>query len=287
MATTGQKWAIGCGIGCLLVVIALGAVGTCGYFGFREIKERADEMEAVSGELAARFGPPASWQPDPGPALPTTDVWTFVAVRETLQVAGADLARQIRTLDGTGPAGAVAKVRAVMSFVPAVVGYLARRDAVLLEADLHPGAYLYLYSSSYFVLLGHDPGAGPDFDVSGGEDGPGAVVKWEFGDEPQDAGSGGESPAERQRRVRRELNRELRQVLENQLAAVQAAGRGDGGWASELAAEIARLNQDRWRIPWQDGLPAELAASLETYRAELEATWVPELNVLEVARDDH
>jgi hypothetical protein len=215
-----------------------------------------------------------------------------VAVRESLLVAGADLVTRIRIMEGDRDASFLEKARAWMAFVPGVLGYLAARDAALLEAGLHPGAYLYLYSTAYLAWLGHDPATGPDLAVhtgDGGSDG----VQFEFGGPDHGgpdhgAGSdGGHGDHELTWQVRRKLNRTLAPILENQLAALRARGRGDTPWADRLVGEIDRLRSDALRLPWQDDLPAELADSLAPFRRALAATWVPELNVLEIIGDEN
>ncbi len=281
MASTGRNWAIGCGVALLIGLIALGGIGTCVYTNFRDLGGQVEEMETATADLAARFGPPESWTPDPGPELPFSRLATFVAVRESLLVAGEGLARQLRILDGSEPAGAMEKVRAGLGFVPAVIGYLAGRDAILLEQGLHPGAYLYLYSTAYLAWLGHDPGAGPDLDLQAHGDGePGVHVELGNGDGHGDRAS-------HELRVRRRLNDVLTPILENQLDELRARGRGNEDWATTLTEEIARLQADPHRYPWQDGLPDALAGSLAPHRAALVATWAPELNPLdlELVRD--
>ncbi len=281
MASTGRNWAIGCGVALLIGLIALGGIGTCVYTSFRDLGSQVEQMEASTAELEARFGPPTAWTPDPDPEFPFSQVATFAAVRESLLVAGAGLATQLRILDGSESAGVMAKVRAGLGFVPGVIAYLARRDAILLEEGLHPGAYLYLYSSAYLAWLGHDPGAGPDLDLQGHDDGePGVHVNLGKG-EGHDDGS-------HELQVRRRLNGLLTPILRNQLAELRARGRQTEEWAVTLATEIDRLESDPHRYPWQDGLPAAMAASLAPHRAALEATWVPELNPLELELEhDH
>ena len=70
MASTGKKWAIGCGIGCGLMLIAAGGVGTCGYFAVRELKEHGEQIEQVSDQVKARWGEVDDYTPPAGGAIP-------------------------------------------------------------------------------------------------------------------------------------------------------------------------------------------------------------------------
>ena len=60
---------------------------------------------------------------------------------------------------------------------------------------------------------------------------------------------------------------------------------GDAAAREALANEIAAMEDDRRRLPWQDGLPATLAASLEPHRERLEATYDPVANAFELGRN--
>ena len=92
----------------------------------------------------------------------------------------------------------------------------------------------------------------------------------------------------RQRRRERALtylNRQLHAMLRHQLAGVAAGNRNAESlqWHQTLAAEIRSLESDPYRLPWQDGLPQQLADSLAPYRTRLEASYSALANHLELA----
>jgi hypothetical protein len=79
----------------------------------------------------------------------------------------------------------------------------------------------------------------------------------------------------------------LRTMLRNQLAALATAGSDAepaDGWRREQQAEIDRLEAEPDRLPWQDGLPPALAASLAPYRGRLGAAFCAATAGLELTR---
>ena len=73
-------------------------------------------------------------------------------------------------------------------------------------------------------------------------------------------------------------------MLRRQQAALEPLEASPDGeaWRRALAAEISALEADRFRIPWQDGLPEVLRQSLEPFRARLEASYSSMCNPLEI-----
>ena len=62
-------------------------------------------------------------------------------------------------------------------------------------------------------------------------------------------------------------------MLRCQLAKLREPGAGGAAdkWRKALVAEVKALEADRYRLPWRDGVPAVLEASLKPYRERLEA----------------
>ena len=80
-------------------------------------------------------------------------------------------------------------------------------------------------------------------------------------------------------------------MLKNQLAQLASGGEaGNPGsdtaagiaWRERLAAEIAALEADERRLPWADGLPEILEASLRPFRDRLETSYSPMINLFEI-----
>lgn len=278
MASTGQKIAAGCGIGCLLLVIVFGGIGTCGYFGIKKVVDEAESLEVVYDDLAQRHGPPESYSPPADGRLEPLQMELFLTVREAMLAEGAELDQILRTLDDGegGKPGVVAKFRAGASFLPAVIRYMEAHSGTLLAQGMGLGEYAYLYTLGYYVMLGHDPGDGPDFELNsdpGDENERG--VQWNV--DTEDAGA----HERRARNSREAINTLMREVLANQREAAALAA-VDPDWLDALDRELDNLREDWERLPWEDGLPPRLDESLAPYRSRLEATWSPYLNALEL-----
>ncbi len=115
---------------------------------------------------------------------------------------------------------------------------------------------------AYYAWLGHSPAEGPE--SAGGED------EAEFGPRMGNASSG-------------RIRGDLLQMLRNQLAALPDDA--DEAWRETLAGEIEAVEADSRRLPWQDGLPAQVAASFEPYRDALETSYSPVTNAFELGRN--
>jgi len=285
MAGAGKKWFIGCGIGCGLMVIILGGVGTCGYFGFKQLEDKVEGMEENADAVRARFGDPADFVPALDGTVPADRMETFLAVRDGMAPFRNETSEMLSVLDGD-EANFIAKAQAGMKMVPALLGFINQRNQVLLEQGMGVGEYQYIYALSYFVLLNHDPADGPGFQLSGDNesDNGNVNVKW---------GGGGDDGTREDRagRVRRFVNNIQSEVLENQLEAYRAslpAGTdlASDPWGAQLGAEVEALKLESLRFPWEEGLPEQIRASLEPYRDQLAATYDPLTSVIEMGLTD-
>lgn len=289
MASTARKWFIGCGIGCGFMLLAVGGVGTCGYFGVKKVQQRVERLEAGFDDLATRHGRPGEYVP-PADAVVTADqVGTFLAVRRDLAPARDDLAAVLASLDGSGDgAGILAKFQAGFSLLPRMFDFIDQRNAALAEHGMGVGEYLYVYSVVYYAWLQKDPADGPAFTVAEHD-------AWDADEDPDVSmnfgwrGGGRDSERNRERR-RAGLQRYVHKLQADWLANQRAVADGPGapaGWTDALAFEADRQAADPRRLLWQDSLPAPDEAVLAPFRADLEASWSPMMNVVEVGLVEH
>lgn len=305
MAGTAKQWLVGCGIGCgLMVALGLG-LGAAGYYGVRHVAKRAETLEAASDSLATKYGPPEAWAPPLDGGLDPARIEAFLEARRLMAPERERTANNLAVLDGSKGSSVPAKIAAGVDFVPRLLGFIEERDRALLQVDMGPGEYMYIYSVAYFGLLAKDPGDGPGFHLArdGAED---RGHSWSFGKQGESGdgrveigGSGGsgdsgdEAKREevRQQRVadiRELLNRVQRENLRRQLAAVDASGDGiaRASWRQALAAELAAMEADPARLAWEQGLPEPTRAALEPFRARLEAGYDGMTGVLELGLND-
>jgi hypothetical protein len=274
VSSTAQKWLLGCGIGCGVVIFLIAMTIGGGVWFARGLKGRFDTAASKGTELATRFGEPEDWTPPADGAEPAARVEAFLAVRDSLRETQARFAETFdafrRVSDKQQPrrfGDVLRAARGGMSIAPLLGEFYSRRNSALNSVGMGMGEYTYIYALGYYGCLGKSPDAGPK--------------NFHYDNDDRDRG----------RDIRPRLHRQLLAHLRNQLVAVEAMPAAVvAAWRDTLAAEIARLERDDRRLPWEEGLPPAIAAAFAPYRERLEMTWSDASNVLELTeakRDDH
>jgi hypothetical protein len=272
------------------VVLVLGLLGWGGYLLIKDIVGRAERAEEVMAEVRERYGDVSEFQPSASGTLPPERVEAFLRARELMadERAAAEASLSVLSSEGAGEAErvpgfmgwllqwglGVARVEGVTSLLPRVIGFVAARNEALLETGMGPGEYLYVYSIVYYSWLGRSPADGPAITLVGDDHGDGQGQR--TGQDEFDV-----------REKRRELvltrvNETLLPMLRRQLEGVDKNPGADPRWSEQLAAEVEAMESDPFRIPWRDGVPEPIGESLEPYRRELESSYSPLCNPLEV-----
>lgn len=284
MASTGQKWLMGCGIGCLTLVILAVLSIYGGTYCVRNLVKDFDQAEKADKELASRYGAIDDYTPPldgvPAPAR----LEAFLAVRDTLGRYREELADKFasfRRLE-TGRKDVLSVLGAVkggITIAPLLGGMFAARSAALADHGMGMGEYIYIYCLAYFSFLGRDPRQIP-------------------ADMSSDHVQGSDDLRERVHRHMARLLGNLQAALDEQAPAAAAAGGGRAGagqpggrdpgaaaradFRASLDRELGLLLTDPGRVPWQDGLPPAIEAALAPYRDRLERTYDPALNLFEL-----
>ena len=73
----------------------------------------------------------------------------------------------------------------------------------------------------------------------------------------------------------RRMHRMLLPMLQNQREqlSVRGTAKALSEWEALLVSEIQAMEDDRFRLPWEDGLPDTIKTSLEPYRDRLEQSY--------------
>ncbi|MBN2171673.1 MAG: hypothetical protein JW819_10190 [Candidatus Krumholzibacteriota bacterium] len=277
MASRGTKWLVGCGAagGAVILIVIL-----VGYFLVRGAIREVRQVVEVQQELVERLGAPESFVPAADGDVPPDRLDRFLAVRASLLGPGDRLRDGLadfppdEMLDGdVGARDVLRTLRSLGDLLSPIIGYLNARNRALIDQEMGLGEYLYIYSSAYYSLLGHSPGDGPVL-----RKGPDAGERLFEGDGEGTFDS--DKTWDRYRRV-------MIEILGNQLAALPDADTGEAGaWRERLREEIARLRRDDRHVPWSDGLPPALAASLTPRAERLEESYRADLNCFELAPMD-
>jgi hypothetical protein len=284
-SSTTKKWLIGCGIGCAVVILIVLILIASGYFFIKNIVDEFKDTEAVTEVLTERFGRITDFCPNPDGAITAERVEAFLSAREAFRpireriaesLAKLSQKKDIDEVEVGKPRSVFTMMRLGFGIIPQTAEFIKTRNEALLEAGMGLGEYYYIYVMAYYSWLGKSPEDGPGFQIVGP-------------DEDEDFGYWGREDSQemRQERMRRRLNRMLLPMLHNQLEKLQTEGGAAtlGNWQQELEREIEAMEEDRERLLWQDGLPAVIETSLRPYRDQLEASYNPLTNPLEMIID--
>ncbi|HVP91931.1 MAG TPA: hypothetical protein VMS75_12030 [Terriglobales bacterium] len=280
---SANKWLVGLGIGCggIVVIIIVLVIG--GYLFVRNATQGFRESDELMKSVAAKYGRAEDYCPDPGGAIPSGRLETFLAVREAAASARAKVEESLEALmrrrDGAGgrdrsPGSVFQAMKTGIGMVPQISEYLKARAQALLDKGMGGGEYDYLYVIAYYSWLRKTPMDGAGFQFLG----PGRDTS-----DPDDQDALAVSKDMHLMRI----HRLVLPMLQCQLAKLGPAGKAGTGdkWRETLAAEVKAMEADRYRLPWQDGAPAEIDVSLRPFRNRLEASFGRMADLFEVATD--
>lgn len=289
MSDQKTNWLLGCGIGCGVVIMLCVAVIAGGFFFVRDTMEGFDAAIETRGELVDQFGEIGEFTPTADGSIPRSRMETFVTVREATQPArdqvvksfsGLPLTKQeSREIDQQSfftKLGTVFRIgRSAVGLGAHIGSFFQQRNQALLDHQMGPGEYSYIYVLAYYSWLGQSPDDGPDNADRWSDDAD--SVEWELS-EDDERGHG---------RLKKRLYGNILKIMRNQFAALPTESEEPDlrQWRNRLEAEIEALEEDRNRIPWQDGLPEALAVSLEPFRQTLLSSYHPMANEFELLRN--
>lgn len=271
MSSTASKWIAGCGIGCL-VVIAIAAVLVYGGYTFvRGTIEGANEVKQSQAALDAALPSIGEFVPWPDGAVPPDRVASFLEVRSALAERRQELSGTVEHLDKVNDEGSfwskLGSLRKGAGVSTEMFDFLAVRNDTLLQNQMGLGEYAYIYATVYYAWLGHDPE-----DMGGrvrnrGRASGGVIVNTDAGVEGSMVG---------------EYRRIMIAMLRRQVQSAKLEGSLDQQGIDVIETELERLILDAERLPWQDGVPAAIAANLEPYRDELDSTYDARTQIFEL-----
>ena len=287
------KWLVGCGIGCAALVALVVAVGFGAFYAVRDVVRNFEQVNETVSDVDKRYGEARDYTPNPDGRIPPDRIRAFLAVRSRTRPTRDEFRQTMTDIEvastgkGRGVGAGFRTVRSALG-VPRLLGRLySDRASALLENQMGFGEYLYIYSVAYYSFLRKDPGDGPEnFKMSDDH-----TITIE-GREAREAAL--ETHREHAiGQVRTLFRRFLRNAVEP-AAAAEAAPEAEAlperppigenlEWRQAVQKELDALDSKWDRIPWEDGLPKQIEESLAPYRAELEASYDPMLNLLEFA----
>jgi hypothetical protein len=277
MMTKSQKWLIGCGAGCgLLVLIIVALVGGAALF-VRDKVQVVREASQSRRELVNAFGAADSFIPPPDGAITRDRLELFVSVRDSLRDAQKTLDGAIASFDAGRLAEApgqghrsLGDVLEILNdfgnLITPIGAFVNHRNRVLLDRKMGLGEYAYIYAIAYYSWLGHSPSDGPD------------LLK-KLGNRDRDRSSG-ETSTFTPDNIRRHYRRLMLRLLGNQLDEIK--GVEETEWRRTVEEEIDRMDRDSERVAWQECLPPRVGQALEPFRKQLERSYHASTNCFEL-----
>jgi len=249
-----KQTAIGCGV---LMVIAIALPFVLGVMMMGPFQRAVDDRHVIEEQ----FGPQEAYVP-PASGVPSADrIEVFLGIRRAFAEPCADLThaeeqmQKMETFDDQDEIDRTEAMKAVFSLTKSMMGvgpvlghYYELRNQSLLEAGMGLGEFTYIFAIAYNDRLLDEPEGDQLF-----------------------------GPTATNRRVRKALL----SMLESQLEVLQSKG-GEEADIKALEAEVAAMQEDDRRIPWQDGIPPAMTDALAPYRAELDELYCPAMAPLEL-----
>jgi hypothetical protein len=278
---SSTKWLIGLGIGCggIVVIVIILLIG--GYFFVKSTTQGFRDSDELMKSLTARYGRIEEYCPEPGGTIPAGRLEVFLGVREASAPARAKLEESLEVLvkdreakgaHGRSPGTIFEALKTSVGMVPQISDFLKSRAQALLDREMGAGEYYYFYVIAYYSWLKHPPMDGAGFRFMGpGND--------QTDPDDQDA-----LTVSKDMNLMR-IHRLVLPMLQCQLAKL-GEGRPGGPqdkWRQALAAEVKAMEADRYRLPWQDGVPAEIDSSLRPFRERLEAGFSRMADLFEIS----
>jgi hypothetical protein len=277
VSKTTTKVLAGCGVGCLLATVVLVGVGWMGYRWARMAAEAVEAAGRTENQLEEQYGKVRNFHPPADGWVPADRLEAFLVVRDSLAPERAALSEAITALAATDSEGGMVSglraARAGVRLAPRTLEFASARNQALLDVRMGLGEYTWSYWLIYYAWLGHsaDDSLLHEFmaERAGSHDG----VEMHFGDgmEPE--------------RITWRLRRDIRAMLRTLEGEIESDPERSSLWEL-VSAELAALETDQARVPWQDGLPEALATGLEPYRDRLEESYSPATNPFELLELD-
>jgi hypothetical protein len=247
-----------------------------GYRWARTAAEVVEAAERAEARLEEEYGLARDFTPSLDGRVAADRIEAFLSVREAMTVPRESLAEAIEALapaNGEGrTVGGIRAARAGMSMAPRALEFVRARNEALLAAGMGPGEYAWLYWLTYHAWLGHPPGDSLLQDIMEARSESQGSVHMHF--EGMDT-----------EQVTWQLRRDLEAMLRN-LDNGLAESTESVELSELVSAELAAMEADHDRFPWQDGLPDLLATGLETHRDRLGASYSPATNPFELLELD-
>ncbi|MCP4220231.1 MAG: hypothetical protein GY765_36705 [bacterium] len=279
-----SKLALGCGIGCGLIVLLVIIVAGFGYYLIKDTIVAFEETDTSSHLLEEKFGGITDYCPEPDGSIKAERMEAFLEVRESLVPLMDDLRdsavallediRKSQEKEEESFWGGVGIMKDIFKQLPQVARYFTIRNRRLMEENMGLAEYSYIYTLAYYSFLSKAPTDGPDFKQLAVKE---TKIDFDF------------LFKNKKKRKHEDRHFELRglrfmvPMMKCQMEKLKESGVQEGDdWLETLDVEIQALEQKGGRLPWKDTLPKVLEDSLQPFRDRLEASYRSVVNPMEL-----
>lgn len=286
-----NKVLTGCGIGCGAFTLIIVILAVVVYTYIADKVEIVKQMESEMAMLEEELGEFDDFCPSPDLSIDKQRIETFLVIRDSLyepfrkfETSVENVTLDIEKIDSGEEKESFWSVLGIVSsgigIIPDMLDYYKIRNELLFKYRMGFGEYCYYYTLAYYSWLKKSPGDGPDFPIADNEkDGD---IKINFEEEGQNNFDefSEEVKTNREEFLREKANYLMKVLLQNILD--YSATELTAAIKTQIEKEIELLENNRYRIIWQDGLPGQILASFENYQQEFENTYYPISNPLEL-----
>lgn len=283
MAATGKKWLLGCGAGCLLVILLIVGLAGSGALLFKDSFTGWRTASSAQEELRRTLGDGDAFAPAWDGGLSGDRIEAFLAVQARTAAIRSALSEHVLAIQGlpedkAGKASRLLRSLRALSHVSSdLAQYVSAKAEALLAAEMNPGEFHYLHSLVYHCWLGYDPGSGAGDFGRIERRGSGGISVHLADDDRCDS-----DPQQLARQLRSHLNQQHQRWLRAMLAAAPSSAAGaEERWRQTLRDELALLEAEPQTMPWVRSFPASWQNVLAPYRERLVANWDERSNPLE------
>lgn len=282
MAEKSSKIATGCGIGCGVVAIIIIVVGVLVYNYVKETVQNVEQIEEISKTLTEKFGREEDFVPAFEQPKFDERLNLFLNIRDTLNVRStkfyANFSELVDTISGEKKDKnfweSIGLINTGISVVPEMIKYYSNRNTLLLDYGMSLGEYYFYYILTYFSYLKKSPGDGPPIKIFEDDHAKqeGITFDLEVKDEKAE-----DVIAMRNFEMTQKINYLFKVFLKNYIELPE-----EYELSQAIKIEYEKLNQDRTRIPWEDGLPENLIPPLEFLKGRIETSYIAVINPIEL-----
>ncbi|MBZ0179584.1 MAG: hypothetical protein K8F36_09865 [Melioribacteraceae bacterium] len=282
MAERSSKIATGCGIGCGVVAIIIIVVGVLVYNYVKDTVQNVEQIEEISKTLTEKFGREEDFVPVFEQPKFEERLNLFLNLRDTLNVRSTkfyeNFSELVDTISGEKKDKnfweSIGLINTGISVVPEMIKYYSNRNTLLLDYGMSLGEYYFYYIVSYFSYLKKSPGDGPPIKIFEDDHAQqdGVTLDLEVKDEKAE-----DVIAMRNFDLAQKVNYLFKNFLNNYIQSS-----ADSEFSQLVKSEYELLNQERTRIPWEEGLPETLVSIMEEVKEKIESTYVAVINPIEL-----